>query len=84
MASAITIILGWWGIIGFFWTLEALVKNLVGGPKFPEQNARLLAYRWEFAISPGRRSPGAHDCLPRDEYGCAPQEDARCRGQGPS
>ena len=43
-ASAITIVAGWWSIYGFFWTLQTLFENLVGG-RFYEQNARLQFYQ---------------------------------------
>jgi curved DNA-binding protein CbpA len=35
-----TLLLGWWSIIGFFWTLHALFSNLIGG-RFYVQNAFL-------------------------------------------
>ena len=31
LISIPTILLGWWSIAGFFWTIGALVKNLMGG-----------------------------------------------------
>jgi hypothetical protein len=43
-ASAITLIAGWWSIGGFFWTIQSLFQNLVGG-RFNEQNARLQGYQ---------------------------------------
>lgn len=50
-ATAITVVLGWWGVIGFFWTLHALIHNLTGG-RFYEHNARLQAYQaWYFAVT---------------------------------
>jgi tetratricopeptide (TPR) repeat protein len=41
-ASAVTVVLGWWSIWGFFWTLEALFKNACGGEQPKENNAALL------------------------------------------
>jgi hypothetical protein len=35
-----TLLLGWWSITGFFWTLHALLSNLIGG-RFSVQNAFL-------------------------------------------
>ena len=56
----ITLLMGWWSIPGFFWTLHSLFHNLTGG-LFYEQNARLQAYQaWHFA-SNGRFSLG-HAC----------------------
>lgn len=39
-ATVGTLLLGWWSIIGFFWTLHALLANLIGG-RFHAQNAFL-------------------------------------------
>jgi curved DNA-binding protein CbpA len=41
-ASAATVLLGWWSIWGFFWTLEALFNNARGGEQPEENNAALL------------------------------------------
>jgi len=41
-ASAVTVLLGWWSIWGFFWTLEALFNNARGGEQPVENNAGLL------------------------------------------
>jgi len=41
-ASAVTVLLGWWSIWGFFWTLEALFNNARGGEQPIENNAALL------------------------------------------
>ena len=41
-ASAYTVLLGWWSIYGFFWTLEALFNNARGGEQPKENNAALL------------------------------------------
>lgn len=53
-STAITILAGWWSIHGFFWSIEALLKNLVGGPSFLEQDARLLAYQAGYFQSIGK------------------------------
>lgn len=48
-ATAITLLLGWWSVIGFFWTLHALIHNLAGG-RFHEHNARVQGHQaWYFA-----------------------------------
>ena len=41
-ANVVTVIVGWWSIYGFFWTLEALFKNAGGGEQPKENNAALL------------------------------------------
>jgi hypothetical protein len=43
-SSAITLVAGWWSIAGFFWTLQTLIQNLVGG-QFNQQNAQLQGYQ---------------------------------------
>ena len=43
-SSAITLVAGWWSFHGFFWTLQTLVENLVGG-QFNQQNAQLQGYQ---------------------------------------
>ena len=52
-ASAITIVAGWWSIAGFFWTLQTLFENLVGG-RFHEQNARLQGYQAMYFAQQGK------------------------------
>lgn len=52
-ASAITIVAGWWSIAGFFWTLQTLFENLVGG-RFYEQNARLQGYQAMYFAQQGK------------------------------
>ena len=37
-----TVLFGWWSIMGFFWTLEALFNNACGGEQPEENNAALL------------------------------------------
>ena len=39
-ASVSTLLWGWWSLPGFFWTLQALVQNVVGGFHY-EENARI-------------------------------------------
>jgi curved DNA-binding protein CbpA len=41
-ASAMTLLLGWWSPLGFFWTLDALASNALGGEQPRENNAALL------------------------------------------
>ncbi len=41
-ANVVTVIVGWWSIWGFFWTIEALFKNAFGGEQPKENNAALL------------------------------------------
>ena len=43
IATAKTLVLGWWSVHGFVWTLETLARNLTGGKRFPEQDVRLQA-----------------------------------------
>jgi hypothetical protein len=43
-SSAITLIAGWWSIPGFFWSIYALLQNLIGGI-FYQQNAQLQGYQ---------------------------------------
>lgn len=43
IATAKTLVLGWWSVHGFAWTLETLARNLTGGKRFPEQDIRLQA-----------------------------------------
>ena len=52
-ASAITIVAGWWSIAGFFWTIQALFENLIGG-RFHEQNARLQGYQAMYFAEQGK------------------------------
>jgi hypothetical protein len=55
-ASAITWVLGWWGIPwGPIWSLEAIAKNLFGGTQPREHNARILAYQAAYFASKGRK-----------------------------
>lgn len=42
--SAITMVTGWWSVVGFFWTIETLFRNLVGG-RFHFQDAQLRAHQ---------------------------------------
>jgi hypothetical protein len=43
-SSAITLVVGWWSIGGFVWTLHTLLHNLTGG-RFYLQNAKLQGYQ---------------------------------------
>ncbi len=52
-ASAITLATGWWSIAGFFWTIQTLFQNLVGG-RFNEQNARLQALQAAYFAQSGK------------------------------
>jgi curved DNA-binding protein CbpA len=52
-ASAITIVAGWWSITGFFWTIQTLFENLIGG-RFHEQNARLQGYQAMYFAQHGK------------------------------
>lgn len=51
-ASAITWLLGWWGIPwGFIYSIHALFNNLMGGQQPPNINARLATHQaWVFAV----------------------------------
>jgi len=50
-ATLTTLLLGWWSIHGFFWTIEALSRNLFAGPGFLVQDAQLLAQQAMFFAS---------------------------------
>ena len=41
-ASAFTLVMGWWSLWGFFWTMEALSANAFGGDQPEDNNAALL------------------------------------------
>jgi hypothetical protein len=41
-ATLATLLLGWWSAPGVLFTLSGLIANVCGGPKFLEQNARML------------------------------------------
>lgn len=53
-ATGQSLVFGWWGIYGFFWTLEALAKNLIGAWKFVEHDARLLCRQALYFASIGK------------------------------
>ncbi len=56
-STLITLLMGWWSLPGFFWTLHSLFHNLSGG-LFYEQNVRMQGYQaWHFARN-GRLSLG--------------------------
>lgn len=50
-ATGTTLLLGWWNLTGFFWTLEALIKNPAGGPRFALENATVLAHQAMYFLS---------------------------------
>lgn len=52
-SSAITLVAGWWSIHGFFWTLQTLVENFVGG-RFHQQNAQLQGYQAIYFAQQGK------------------------------
>ena len=54
LATGLTLVLGWWGVHGFFWTFEALAKNLTGAWRFVEQDARLLCLQSLYFASVGK------------------------------
>lgn len=53
-ATGTSLLLGWWNLTGFFWTLEALIKNPAGGPKFALENATVLAHQAMYFFSNGK------------------------------
>ena len=54
-ASLITWFLGWWGIPwGPIWSVEAIFKNMFGGTRPPEHNARILFYQAAYFASKGQ------------------------------
>src|SRR5690242_8123399 len=42
MATVMTSLLGWWGVVGIFWMLQTLFKNAIGGGQPRENNFQLL------------------------------------------
>ena len=44
-ASLFTWALGWWGIWGPFWSLHALVRNMLGGKQPPVNNFKILGWQ---------------------------------------
>ena len=52
-SSALTLIAGWWSVVGFFWTIQTLIQNLVGG-RFYLQNAQLQGYQAMYFASIGK------------------------------
>jgi hypothetical protein len=54
-ATGTTMVLGWWSIHGFFWSIGSILTNLVGGQKFPEQDARILAHQAMYFDSIGKQ-----------------------------
>jgi len=52
--SLATILFGWWGIYGFFWTLHAVASNLFGGWN-DEVNARLQAHQAIYFDQQGKK-----------------------------
>lgn len=52
-ATSVTLVFGWWSVPGFFWSIESILTNLVGGPRFLVQDARLLAYQAMYFASIG-------------------------------
>jgi len=43
-AQAITLVAGWWNVVGFFWTLGAIWDNFEGG-QYDKQTAQLMGYQ---------------------------------------
>ena len=43
-AQAITLVAGWWNLVGFFWTLGAIWDNF-GGGQYDKQTAQLMGYQ---------------------------------------
>lgn len=57
-----TLLLGWWSIIGFFWTLHALLSNLIGG-RFHVQNAFLQGQQAFYFAQEGKLELAAATAL---------------------
>ena len=55
IASAVTWLLGWWSLHGFFWSLHAVFQNMVGGQQDHSVNARLAAYQAAAFWAHGKR-----------------------------
>lgn len=54
--TGVTLFAGWWSIHGFFWSFEAIYKNLVGANEFAEQTARKLANQVAYFVSTGNKA----------------------------
>lgn len=44
-ATGKTLLFGWWSVTGFFWTIEAILRNLFAFRSFVVEDMRLLAYQ---------------------------------------
>jgi curved DNA-binding protein CbpA len=55
-ASLVSLMFGWWGLFpwGIFWTLQALVTNLLGGLRPSDINARILGQQASYFKSIGK------------------------------
>lgn len=53
-ATGATLLLGWWSLHGFFWSLEALFKNLAGGPHLELENATVLTRQAMYFFATGK------------------------------
>lgn len=54
-ASAVTWLLGWWGLPwGPLYTVQALITNMFGGTHPPLENARMLGYQAYYFYATGR------------------------------
>lgn len=53
-ATGLTLVMGWWGLHGFFWTFEALAKNLEGSWRYAKEDARLLCIQALYFASIGK------------------------------
>jgi DnaJ-domain-containing protein 1 len=70
--SGISLILGWWSIHGFLWTLSTLAKNAQGGDQPPEQNALLLRTLSQQLHAQGRSREACQALLMADKFGHHP------------
>jgi hypothetical protein len=53
-STAKTMFFGWWSLHGVFWTLETLIRNLLGGKRFKEQDVKLQTYQAMYFASVGK------------------------------
>jgi hypothetical protein len=50
-----TLLFGWWSVHGFFWSLDAIAKNVFWARGYLEQTARLLAHQTGYFLATGNQ-----------------------------
>lgn len=53
--TGITMILGWWSLHGFIWSLDAVLRNIFWARQYLEQTARLLAHQTGYFLATGNQ-----------------------------